>query len=65
MNAVNCLVLLMYGDLANPSEGGKEAAKYFRRNAVQVMTTEGWKKANKEKPFSLVKIHEFLCNVKK
>ena len=51
MNAVNCLVLLMYGDLANPSEGVKEAAKYFRRNAVQVMATEGWKKANQEKPF--------------
>ena len=60
MSPPHCLELLLHGDLANPSKHVSEAANFFRRNAVEVMGTDGWKKAKEENPISLVKIHEFL-----
>ena len=60
MSPDNCIVLLLHGDLINPSERLKEAAKFFRRYTIEVMATDGWEKAKQENPVALVKIHEFL-----
>jgi hypothetical protein len=60
MSPDNCIVLLLHGDLQNPAEPLKEAAKFFRRFPSQVMATDGWKKIEKENPAVLCEILEFL-----
>ena len=60
MSPDNCIVLLLHGDLQNPAEHLKKAAKFFRRNPSQVMATDGWKKIEKENPAVLCEILEFL-----
>ncbi len=46
------VVLLLHGDLLNPAEPLKDAAKFLRHFPNQVMATDGWKKkSNKIIPF--------------
>jgi speckle-type POZ protein len=60
MSPENCVVLLTTGDLQNPTELLKEAAKFFRRLPSQVMATERWAKMEEENPRLLCQIHKFL-----
>ena len=60
MSPDNCVVLLFHGDLQNPAEPLKEAAKFLRRFPSQVVATDGWKKIKKENPAVLCEIHEFV-----
>jgi speckle-type POZ protein len=60
MSPDNCVLLLLYGDLLNLVETFKEAAKYFLRFPLEVMATDGWKRAKQENPVALVAIHEFI-----
>ena len=55
----NCVVLLLTGDLTNPAEPLKEAAKYLRRFPNEVMATDGWKKIKQENPVLLCDIQQF------
>jgi speckle-type POZ protein len=62
MSPNNCVVLLLHGDLLNPAEPLKEAAKFFRRFPSQVTATERWKKMKHENPVLLCEIQQFvLC----
>ncbi len=62
MSPDNCVFLLLHGDLLNPAEPLKEAAKFLRRFPNHVMATDGWKKIKKENPILLCDIHQFvLC----
>ncbi len=60
MSPDNCVVLLLHGDLQNPAEYIKKAAKFFRRNPSQVMATDKWKKMKQENPAVMCDIHEFV-----
>jgi speckle-type POZ protein len=60
MSPDNCVILLLHGDLQNPAEHLKKAAKFFRRNSSQVMATDGWKKMKQENAVVLCDIHEFV-----
>ena len=60
MSPENCVFLLLNGNLKNPSEVLKKAAKFFRRNPRQVMATDGWKNIKKENPAVWWEITEFL-----
>jgi speckle-type POZ protein len=60
MSPENCVVLLSNGDLQNPTELLKEAAKFFRRLPSQVMATEKWEKMEEENPRLLCRIQKFL-----
>jgi speckle-type POZ protein len=60
MTPENCLVLLLHGNLLNPTGPLKEAAKFFRRLPSQVMATDGWKKTRQENPTLLFDIYEFV-----
>jgi speckle-type POZ protein len=60
MSPDNCVVLLLHGDLQNPTEYLKKAAKFFRRNSSQVMATDKWKKMILENAVVLCNIHEFV-----
>jgi speckle-type POZ protein len=60
MSSDNCVILLLHGDLQNPNEHLKEAAKFFRRNPSQVMATDGWKKMKQENTAMLCDIYEFV-----
>jgi speckle-type POZ protein len=64
MSPENCVVLLTTGDLQNPTELLKEAAKFFRRLPSQVMATERWEKMEEENPRLLCQIHKFLLITK-
>jgi speckle-type POZ protein len=64
MSPANCLELLLCGDLQNPSEPLKEAAKFFRRLPSQVMAAERWENTEEENPRLLCQIHKFLLNKK-
>ncbi len=59
MSPDNCVVLLLHGDLLNPAEPLKEAAKFLRRFPNEVMATDGWKKMKQENPVSLCDIQQF------
>ena len=60
MSPENCVVLLLTGDLQNPSMILMNAAKYFRRFPNQVMATDQWKINKQENLAMLCKIHEFV-----
>jgi speckle-type POZ protein len=60
MTSENCVVLLSTGDLQNPTELLKEAAKFFRRLPSQVMATKRWEKIEEENPRLLCQIQKFL-----
>jgi speckle-type POZ protein len=60
MSSDNCVVLLLNGDLQNPAEYLKKAAKFFRRNPSQVMATEKWEKMKQENAVVLCDIHAFI-----
>ncbi len=60
MTPGNCVILLLHGDLQNPAEHLKKAAKFFRRNPSQVMATDGWKKMKQENLALLCDIYEFI-----
>jgi speckle-type POZ protein len=59
MTPDNCVVLLLHGNLLNPAEPLKEAAKYLRRFPEEVMATDGWKKIKQENPVLLCDIQQF------
>jgi speckle-type POZ protein len=60
MSPDNCVILLLHGDLQNPNEHLKEAAKFFRRNPSQVMATDKWEKMKQENAAVLYHIFEFV-----
>jgi speckle-type POZ protein len=60
MSPENCVVLLLTGDLQNPSMMLMNAAKYFRRFPNEVMATDQWKIKKQENLAVLCKIHEFV-----
>ena len=60
MTPENCVVLLVNGDLKNPTELLKEAAKFFWRLPSQVMATDGWRKIEEENLRLLCEIQKFL-----
>jgi speckle-type POZ protein len=60
MSPDNCVVLLLHGDLQNPAEPLKEAAKFLHRFPHEVMATDGWKKMKQENPVLLWDIHQFV-----
>jgi speckle-type POZ protein len=60
MSPENCVVLLLHGNLQNPAEYLKKAAKFFRRNPSQVMATEKWENMKQENTAVLCDIHEFV-----
>jgi speckle-type POZ protein len=60
MSPDNCVVLLLHGDLQNPAEPLKEAAKFLHRFPHEVMATDGWKKIKKENPVLLCDIQQFV-----
>jgi speckle-type POZ protein len=60
MSPDNCVFLLLNGDLQNPSEPLKEAAKFFRLLPSQVMATEKWEKMEEENLRLLCEIQKFL-----
>ena len=60
MSPENCAVLLLHGDLRNPTEPLKEAATFFRRLPSQVMATERWEKTKKENLVLLYDIQQFV-----
>jgi hypothetical protein len=60
MSPENCVVLLLTGDLQNPTKPLKEAAKFFRRLPSQVMATERWAKLEEENTRLLCQIQKFL-----
>ena len=60
MSPENCVVLLLTGDLQNPTKPLKEAAKFFRLLPSQVMATERWAKLEEENPRLLCQIQKFL-----
>jgi speckle-type POZ protein len=64
MSPDNCVFLLLHGDLLNPAEPLKEAAKFFRRLPSQVMATENWAKMEEENPRLLCQIQKFLLSQK-
>ena len=64
MSPDNCVVLLLHGDLTNPSEHLNGAAKFFRRYTNQVMATDVWKELKIENPASLFNILEFVYRYK-
>ena len=64
MSPENCVVLLSTGDLLNPAEPLKLAAKFFQRLPSQVMATERWAKIEEENPRLLCQIHKFLLSQK-
>jgi speckle-type POZ protein len=64
MTPENCVVLLLHGDLLNPAEPLKKAAKFFRRLPSQVMATEKWAKIEEENPRLLCQIQKFLLSQK-
>ncbi len=64
MSPDNCAVLLLHGELTNPTEHLNEAAKFFRHYPSQVMATDGWKRMKKENPASLFNILEFVYRYK-
>jgi speckle-type POZ protein len=64
MTPENCVVLLSTGDLLNPAELLKKAAKFFQRLPSQVMATERWAKIEEENPRLLCQIHKFLLSQK-
>jgi speckle-type POZ protein len=55
-----CVFLLLHGDLLNPAEPLKEAAKFLRHFPNHVMATDGWKKMKQENPVLLCDIHQFI-----
>ncbi len=61
MSPDNCVILLLHGDLNNPAEYMKKAAKFFRRYPSQVvMATDEWKKTKQENSTVLCDIQEFV-----
>jgi speckle-type POZ protein len=59
-----CLVLLLHGDLQNPTKPLKEAAKFFQRFPSQVMATERWEQMKQQGPVMLCEIQQFvLCKI--
>jgi speckle-type POZ protein len=64
MSPDNCVVLLLHGDLLNPAEPLKEAAKYLRRFPNEVTASERWKKMKQEDPAVLCEIHQFVLCLK-
>jgi speckle-type POZ protein len=60
MSPDNCVFLLLHGDLQNPAEYLKKAAKFFRRNPSQVMATDKWEKMKQENTAVLFDIFEFV-----
>jgi speckle-type POZ protein len=62
MSPDNCVVLLIHGDLLNPTEPLKEAVKFFRCLPSQVMATNGWEKLEEENLRLLCHIQKFLLS---
>jgi speckle-type POZ protein len=60
MSPDNCVILLLHGDLNNPVEYMKKAAKFYRRNPSQVMATAKWENMKQENAVALCDIHEFV-----
>ncbi len=60
MSPDNCIILLLHGDLQNPSECMKKAAKFFRCNPSQVMATDKWETMKQENAVVLCDIHAFV-----
>jgi speckle-type POZ protein len=59
-----CLVLLLHGDLQNPTKPLKEAAKFFQRFPSQVTATERWEQMKQQGPVMLCEIQQFvLCKI--
>jgi speckle-type POZ protein len=64
MSPDNCVVLVFHGDLVNPSEPLKKAAKFLRCFPNEVMATDGWKKMKQENPVLLCEIQQFVLCLK-
>jgi speckle-type POZ protein len=64
MSPDNCVVLVFHGDLVNPSEPLKKAAKFLRCFPNEVMATERWKKMKQENPVLLCEIQQFVLCLK-
>jgi speckle-type POZ protein len=64
MSPDNCVVLLLHGDLTNPAEPLKEAAKYLRRFPNEVTSSERWKKMKQEDPAVFCEIQQFVLCLK-
>ena len=60
MSPDNCVVLLLHGDLLNPAEPLKEAAKFLRRFSHEVMATDVWKKIKQENTVLFCRIKLFV-----
>ena len=64
MSPVNCVELILHGNLLNPAEHLKkvlkEAAKVFLLLPGEVMATSKWEKMEKENPQLLFKIQKIL-----
>ena len=64
MSPDNCVVLLLHGNLLNPAEPLKEAAKFLRRFPNEVTATARWEKMKQEDPVLLCEIHQFVLCLK-
>jgi speckle-type POZ protein len=68
MSPLNCVELILHGDLLNPVEhlkkSIKEAAKCFRLLPSEVMATAKWEKMEKENPQMLFEIQKILFGKK-
>ena len=60
MSPDNCVVLLLHGNLLNPAEPLKEAAKFLRRFSHEVMATDVWKKIKQENTVLFCRIKLFV-----
>ncbi len=60
MTPVNCLELLLHGDLLNLAKSKKEAAVFFRQHIERVMATDKWKTVEQEYPSLLGDIQECI-----
>ena len=60
MSPDNCVVLLLHGDLLNPAEPLKEAAKVLRRFSHEVMATDVWKKIKQDNTVLFCRIKLFV-----
>jgi speckle-type POZ protein len=68
MSPVNCVELILRGDLLNPAEYMEnvmdEAVTFFRRLPGEVMSTTKWEKLEKENPRLLLKVQKILFSKK-
>jgi speckle-type POZ protein len=68
MSPVNCVEIILHGDLLNPAKYMKnvlnEAAVFFRYLPDKVMATAKWEKMEKENPQILLKVQKILFSGK-